>query len=62
MRIVPIVPAKAVEEYQSKNFLEHVNAAFVVLRNDPEAWKREQEERAAWDVTLSDGLENDSTT
>lgn len=50
------VLAKAIEEYRRRKFLERVNAAFAALRTDPEAWKHEQEERAAWDATLSDGL------
>lgn len=51
--------AKLIEEYRRKKFLERVNPAFAALRNNPQAWKHEQEERAAWDVTLSDGLYND---
>ena len=53
------VLAKAIEEFRRKSFLEDANAAFAVLRRDPKAWRREQEERAAWDVTLSEGLEKD---
>ena len=48
---------KAVEEIHRKHFWERTNAAFAALRNDPNAWKTEQEERSAWDVTLADGLE-----
>ena len=34
-------------------------AEFRALRNDPEAWKAETEEREAWNVTLADGLEHE---
>ncbi len=53
------VLAKAIEEYRRKSFLEDANAAFAALRADPRAWRREQRERAAWDVTLGDGQEKD---
>ena len=48
---------KAVEEIHRKHFWERTNAAFAALRNDPDAWKAEQEERSSWDITLADGLE-----
>ncbi|HEX5717587.1 MAG TPA: toxin-antitoxin system protein [Thermoanaerobaculia bacterium] len=47
---------KAVEEYRRRRFLEDVNAAYLALREDPEAWKELEEERSAWDATLMDGL------
>ena len=53
------VLAKAIEEYRRKSFLESANAAFAALRKDPKAWRRAQEERAAWDVTLRDDLEKE---
>jgi hypothetical protein len=37
-------------------FLEGVNADFADLRNDPTAWQEELAERATWDCTLADGL------
>lgn len=49
------VLTRAIEEYRRKRFLEQANAAFAALRNNPKAWMQEQEERAAWDVTLTDG-------
>jgi hypothetical protein len=51
--------AHAIEAYRRECFLEHANAAFETLRNDPKAWRREQEERAEWDATLRDTQEND---
>ena len=51
------VLAKAVEAYRRQTFLEALNGDFAALRADPEAWKEELTERAAWDNTLADGLE-----
>jgi predicted transcriptional regulator len=50
---------KAIEEYRRRRFLEEVNAAYAALKADPEAWREELEERAAWDATLADGLEDE---
>jgi hypothetical protein len=49
---------KAVELYRRQRFLEEANRAYAALRNDPEAWAEELEERAAWDATLQDGLDD----
>ena len=48
---------EAIETYRRQLFLERANAAFSALREDSEAWQAEQEERAAWDATLADGLQ-----
>lgn len=48
--------AQAIEEFQQNRFWEQTNAAFAALRNDPQAWAQEQEERRAWEATLADGL------
>lgn len=45
----------AVEEYRRRRFLASANAAFAALKADPRSWQAEQEERRAWDATLSDG-------
>jgi len=47
---------EAVERYRRELFLEEANAAFGALRADKGAWA-EEEERAAWEGTLPDGLE-----
>jgi predicted transcriptional regulator len=54
-----VVLEKAIEEYRRLRFLRRVNAEFALLRRNKSAWKQELKERAAWDATLSDGLEND---
>ena len=44
----------ALRRYERELFLARMNAGFEALRADPEAWREELEERAAWDATLSD--------
>lgn len=47
---------KALEQYRRQKFLEECSAAYAALQQDPLAWADYQEELAAWDVTLMDGL------
>jgi predicted transcriptional regulator len=49
---------EAVELYRRKLLLDKANAAFAALKADSQAWKEEQKERAAWDVTLLDWLKD----
>ena len=51
------VVATAIEEYRRKLFWEKTNASYAALREDPTAWQEELDERAAWDASLSDGVE-----
>lgn len=51
------VLAKAIEEYLKKRFLEGLNADFAALQADPAARAEHQQDQAAWDATLADGLE-----
>lgn len=53
---------KAIEEYRRRHFLELVNAAYELERRNEGAWGKLQEERAAWDHTLADGLPPDEPT
>lgn len=48
---------KALEQYRRQKFLEECHAAYCMLQQDPAAWTDYQQELAAWDVTLLDGLE-----
>jgi predicted transcriptional regulator len=50
----------ALEHYQKDIFWKEFNASFVKLKKDGNAWTREQQERAEWDTTLADGLEDDA--
>jgi predicted transcriptional regulator len=48
---------QAVEQYRRQRLLAATNAAYAALQADPDAWQEVREERAMWDVTLADGLE-----
>ena len=48
---------KAVEQLRREIFLEATNQAFANLREDPETWQEELDERAEWEQTLQDGQE-----
>lgn len=50
---------RAIEEHRRRILLEEANAAFAAIKNDPKAWRQELDERAQWDGTLADGLEDD---
>jgi predicted transcriptional regulator len=54
---IQVILDKAIEQYRRQVFLQEANQAYAALRNQPEAWEAELEEREAWDTTLSDGLE-----
>jgi predicted transcriptional regulator len=48
---------QALEQYRRRQTLELTNAAYAALQANPAAWADLREERAQWDATLSDGLE-----
>ena len=48
---------QAVANLHRQYVLEETNRAYAALRSDGESWQEEQEERAAWDATISDGTE-----
>ena len=50
------VLADAVESYRRQRMIEDTNTRYEVLRQNSDAWAQVQSERAAWDVTLADGL------
>ena len=54
-RTMQAVLELAVEEYRRRRLLEEANAAYALLRCDPEAWQEIQAERAEWEA-LPDGL------
>jgi hypothetical protein len=47
---------RALENYRRELLLEEANRAYEAMRNDPEAWREELEERELWERTLADGL------
>lgn len=50
---------RAIEEYRRKRFFDELDAAYEALRRDPNEWQGVLDERAAWDQTLMDGLEDE---
>lgn len=50
---------KAIEAYRRKCFLEGLADDFAALRADPAAWQEELGERAIWEGTLMDDLQDD---
>lgn len=51
---------EALEEYQRKLFLRECSEAYAKLRADEGAWAEELKERAEWDNTIADGIEEDN--
>src|SRR5688572_17716531 len=51
--------AMAVEEFRRNRLIEQHNAVYAEIRADPVRWQEELAERAIWDVTLADGLEDE---
>ncbi len=53
------VLAEAIDAYARHCFLVGLSADFAALRADPKRWDDEMAERAAWEATLTDDLEDD---
>jgi predicted transcriptional regulator len=49
---------RAVESYRREQFDAEFDAAYARLQADPVAWEEELAERALWEVTLADGLDD----
>jgi predicted transcriptional regulator len=49
---------RAVENYRREQFYAELDAAYARLQADPVAWEEELAERAVWEVTLADGLDD----
>jgi len=60
-RGVPITQLldEAAEHLRRQDLLRRINEDYARLREDPEAWAEELEERRLWECTLMDGLEDD---
>lgn len=52
-----VVLEHAIEEYRRNRILNETNAAYAVLRQDPEAWHEVEVERDELAGTLADGLD-----
>jgi hypothetical protein len=53
------VVVQAVETLRRQRFWADYHAAYATLKADPVAWADFQEELAAWEATLADGLEGE---
>ncbi len=49
--------ARAIEEYRWEQMMKRANEIYATMT--PEEWAEEEAERALWDCTLMDGLEDD---
>jgi hypothetical protein len=56
---ITAVVDEAVRDLQRKKFWADFNAACEALQADPAAWADLQQEDAAWEQTLADGLEEE---
>jgi hypothetical protein len=45
-------------ENQDQQIFEEANQAFLRLKNNPNSWKEELEERQLWEQTLLDGIDD----
>jgi predicted transcriptional regulator len=50
---------RAIENYRRQRFLEAANRRYAALREDRQTWAIERAERAEWDNTLGDGLNDE---
>ena len=51
---------EALQEYRRKLVLKECSEAYAKLRADEDAWTDELKERAEWDNTIADGLEEET--
>jgi predicted transcriptional regulator len=56
---MPDVLDEAVEILRRQRLLEDTNEAYAALRADGKAWQQELAERAVWDASLADDLQDD---
>jgi hypothetical protein len=54
---ITAVVDEAVRDLKRKKFWAEFNVACDALKADPQAWADLEQETAAWDITLADGLE-----
>lgn len=50
---------RAIESYRRQIFLTELNNAYATLHDDRKSWTEVEQERAAFDSTLEDGLGSD---
>jgi hypothetical protein len=49
---------RAIEGYRRQSFIEQANKAYLALRENPESWESERQERREWEATLADSQED----
>lgn len=49
----------AIENYRRQCLMEEANRQYAALRADPVAWQEELQERALWEGTLLDDMEEE---
>ncbi len=50
---------RLLRKYRAEQLLHRTNTAFSNLRDNPDEWEHELEERAVWDQALADDLRDD---
>lgn len=50
---------EAIDKLERENILKQANEAYALEKKNSREWQENQEELALWDVTLSDGLDDD---
>ncbi|HJZ23360.1 MAG TPA: hypothetical protein VJ201_02795 [Candidatus Babeliales bacterium] len=50
---------EAIERLERENILRQANEVYANQKNDPEKLREFEEEMAIWDVTLSEGLDDE---
>ena len=54
-----LVLDEALEEHRRTCFLNEMNAAYSVLKADPQAWEEEQRERILWEAASADAQDDE---
>jgi hypothetical protein len=58
---IPLTEAlsRAIAAYRREQLIAQMSADYAAMRADPHEWAAEQAERAAWEPTAGDGLEDE---
>jgi hypothetical protein len=56
---LPEMLSKVIEQARRQRVIDSTNRFYAELRADPEAWAEEQAERALWETSLLDGLQDE---
>lgn len=53
-----VIIEQALDKLMRENLIKRANKAYEKLKSNPQAWQEELEERATWESTITDGLED----